>query len=356
LMALTLTSVALHMAWCDDGGTVSAGKVGVAFALACLTRYEAWPLMGAALVAAIWVRWRHGSQLPDALRAVIAIAIYPATAIAAFIVFSRIVTGAWFANDFFVPENTAKGHPYDALKEIAWGVRELSGYGLLLIAVAGAVLLAFFGLFSKRRATAILPIALASTAAVSWLAFLDGHPYRIRYMVPLLAAEAVFAGVFVGAFKRLRPAAVVGLLLIAAFELRPLDTSAPMVVEAQWDRPNIVARDRVSAYLRSNYHGETVMVSMGSLGHYMQDLSRSGFSIRDFLHEGNGDIWLYALDDPRPFAGWMLIEEKAEGGDMLAKRARENPAFLAGFSRVSEAAGLALYRRMPVTTSEDARR
>jgi hypothetical protein len=356
LMALTLASVALLVAWCDGEEAVSTGTVGVAFALACMTRYEAWPVMGAALVAAICVRWRQGSRFSDALRAVIGIAIYPATAIAAFIVFSRIVTGAWFANDFFVPENPAKGHPYEALKEIAWGVRELSGYGLLLIALAGAVLLAVFGLFSKRRATAILPIALASTAAVSWLAFLDGHPYRIRYMVPLLAAEAVFAGVLAGAFKRLQPVAVVGLLLIAAFELRPLDTSAPMVVEAQWDRPNIVARDRVSAYLRSNYHGETVMVSMGSLGHYMQDLSRSGFSIRDFLHEGNGDIWLYALEDPRPFAGWMLIEEKAEGGDMLARLARENPKFLNGFSRVSEAAGIALYRRMPISTSEDARR
>jgi hypothetical protein len=112
----------------------------------------------------------------------------------------------------------------------------------------------------------------------------------------------------------------------------------------------------VSAYLKSNYHGETVMASMGSLGHYMQDLSRSGFDIRDFLHEGNGDIWLYALENPRPFAGWLLIEEQAEGGDMLAKRARANPAFLAGFSRVSEAAGLALYRRIPMTTGEDARR
>ena len=98
------------------------------------------------------------------------------------------------------------------------------------------------------------------------------------------------------------------------------------------------------------------MASMGSLGHYMQDLSRSGFDIRDFLHEGNGDIWLYALENPRPFAGWLLIEEQAEGGDMLAKRARANPAFLAGFSRVSEAAGLALYRRIPMTTGEDARR
>ena len=355
LMALTLASVALLMAWCEEMA-VRPWHVGVAFALACMTRYEAWPVTAAALVATVWVRWRRGTAFDVALREVARIALYPTLAIAAFFVFSRIVTGVWFADDFFVPENTAKGHPYDALAEIAWGVRALSGYGLLVVALGGAAPLAVWGLLSKRRATAILPIALAATAAVPWLAFIDGHPYRIRYMVPLLAAEAVFAGVLAGTWKRLQPLAIVGLALVAAFELRPLDASAPMVVEAQWDRPNIVARDRVSAYLKSNYHGETVMASMGSLGHYMQDLSRSGFDIRDFLHEGNGDIWLYALENPRPFAGWLLIEEQAEGGDMLAKRARENPAFLAGFSRVSEAAGLALYRRIPLTSGEDADR
>jgi hypothetical protein len=374
LMALTLLSVAMLMAWCDarsvmaldardqdtlpPGGyrTVSSAMVGTALMLACMTRYEAWPVMAAALVGAVWVRWRQGTGLTDAVQDVMRVALYPALAIAGFIVFSRIVTGAWFASDFFVPENTAKGHPYDALAEVAWGVRTLSGYGLLAAGLAGAAILVAMGLFSRRRAAAILPLALAATVAVAWLAFIDGHPYRIRYMVPLLAAQAVFAGCAAGILKQssLRTVAVTGLALVAAFELRPLDASAPMVVEAQWDRPNIAARDRVSAYLASNYHGETVMASMGSLGHYMQDLSRSGFGIRDFLHEGNGDIWLAAIEDPRPFAGWLLIEEKAEGGDMLAKRARENPAFLGGFSRVSEAAGVALYRRNPLTASVDA--
>ena len=65
----------------------------------------------------------------------------------------------------------------------------------------------------------------------------------------------------------------------------------------------------------------------------MQEASRSGFAIRDFLHEGNGDIWLAALDKPRPYAGWMLIEEKAEGGDMLARTAREHPAVLSTATR-----------------------
>ena len=88
------------------------------------------------------------------------------------------------------------------------------------------------------------------------------------------------------------------------------------------------------------------MASMGSLGHYMQEAAGAGFHIKDFLHEGNGDIWLSALaDGPRTYAGWVLIEEKAEGGDVLAVRAREHPHFLDGYSRVCEGAGLALYRR-----------
>jgi hypothetical protein len=106
------------------------------------------------------------------------------------------------------------------------------------------------------------------------------------------------------------------------------------------------ARDQVTACLGRPRPGEKIMASMGSLGHYMQEASHVGFDIRDFLHEGNGDIWLAALDGgPRPFADWVMIEEKAEGGDMLAARARAQPHFLDGYTRVCEGAGLALYRR-----------
>ena len=121
--------------------------------------------------------------------------------------------------------------------------------------------------------------------------------------------------------------------------------SAPMVVEAQWDRPNRPERGRVTGCITPLEAGAKIMASMGSLGHYMQEASRSGLAIRDFLHEGNGDIWLAALEQPQPYAAWMMIEEKAEGGDMLAHIAREKPSFLDGYERVCEGAGLALFRR-----------
>jgi hypothetical protein len=117
-----------------------------------------------------------------------------------------------------------------------------------------------------------------------------------------------------------------------------------MVQEAQWDRPKSLARRAVTACLPAPGGDEIVMASMGSLAHYMQELSLAGFDLRDFLHEGNGDLWLAALAHPRDHVRWMLMEEVAEGGDMLAERARREPAFLAGFTRVCEGGGVVLYR------------
>jgi hypothetical protein len=320
----------------------------LAFALACLTRYEAWPVTVSALAAAAWARWRRG--LPPAIvaREIAAVAVYPALAILGFAIFSRVVIGEWFlSNGFFTPENKALGDPMLALAEIGWGTRMLSGTLLTWLGAIGVALAVGAGLVSRRRAEALIVFSLAGMAAIPWTAFLKGHPFRIRYMVPLMAVEAIGAGFAAGVLpgRRIRAACVVALLAVVAYELRPLDTAAPMVVEAQWDRPNTPVRARVTSCLGAPAPGVKIMASMGSLGHYMQEASRSGFAIRDFLHEGNGDIWLAALEGPRPFADWVLIEEKAEGGDMLARLARAKPSFLAGYERICGGAGLALYRR-----------
>ena len=387
LLGLTILGVALLIAWTSSSkatkvkGRPRTATVGVVLALACLTRYEAWPVTYAALAAAGWTLWRRGAPLSTTARRITRVAIYPTAALLAFAVFSRVVVGKWFvSSDFFVPENKAQGLPLVAIDEILWGARELSGHLVIILGVAGCLALLVAGLFMRRRGSALIALSLGATAAVPWVAFLDGHPFRIRYMVPLIAIEAIAAGVLVGwlaqllarlvdrgperaalhseraaphtggaALRTPRVAlhAVLAALVIGIgiYELHPLDAHAPMVLEAQWDRVNVEPRRAVTQCLKARYRGESVMASMGSLGHYMQETSRDGFNLRDFLHEGNGDIWLAALNGPRVYAGWLMIEEKAEGGDMLARRAREHPEFLQGYSRICEGAGLALYER-----------
>lgn len=345
LLGLTTLGVAMLMS-----GRRAAASTGLVLALACLTRYEAWPVTYAALVATAWTRWREGETLPAAARSAARIALYPTLAILAFAVFSRAVVGQWFvSSDFFVPDNKAQGLPIVAFNEIVWGTRELSGQILIVFAVAGCAALVAIGVFVRQRASALIALSLGATAAVPWAAFVDGHPFRIRYMVPLIAMEAVAIGALVGLVPRrsagLKACATSVAILIALYELHPFDAKAPMVVEAQWDRVNLEPRREVTRCLQARRRGEPVMASMGSLGHYMQETSHDGLNVRDFLHEGNGDIWLAALDEPLPYVRWIMIEEKAEGGDMLYKRAREHPEFLRGYSRVCEGAGLVLYER-----------
>jgi hypothetical protein len=67
--------------------------------------------------------------------------------------------------------------------------------------------------------------------------------------------------------------------------------------------------------------------------------------LKNFVHEGNGDLWQAALQSPRHHVRWILMEERAEGGDMLAGLARSRPDFLQGFSKAADGGGLVLYRR-----------
>ncbi len=358
LLATTSAAVALLIAFVDRatrGGERGAASVSVersagwACALACLTRYEAWPICAAALAATAWALWRRGLPVEAALRHSARVAAYPLVAIVGFAIFSRVVVGQWFVSSgFFVAENKSLGDPILALKEVGWGLRELSGSWTIWIGAVGTAALIGGGLLSRSRADWLIAASLAASAALPASAFERGHPFRIRYMVPLVAIEAVGVGMAAGFVRRAAMPAAVVVALVAAVELKPLDANAPMVVEAQWDRPNGPVRQVVTDCLLragSPHDGEKIMASMGSLGHYMQEASRSGFGIRDYLHEGNGDIWLAALDSPRPYVGWILIEEKANGGDLLARTAREHPHWLDGFTRVCEGAGLALYRR-----------
>jgi hypothetical protein len=166
-------------------------------------------------------------------------------------------------------------------------------------------------------------------------------------MVALAVAVAAIGGLAFALVPRVaRGAAAAAALGLALVVQPPLSSGGPMLDEAQWELPFHEARKAVSAYLDEAYDGTPILASMGSLAHYMQEVSNIGLPLRSFLHEGNGDLWTDALLAPRRQVRWILIEEQALGGDALARRAREDPAFLDGVVRVSANGGLALYRRV----------
>jgi hypothetical protein len=347
LFATVMVSIALTTRWLHDTGR-PASAAGVALAAACLTRYEGWPIAAAIVGIAVGVLIRQGVPVTTAVRAGARLAVYPAIAVVLFLVNSRWTVGSWFvASGFFVAENVdALGHPLFAWDQLREGLYRLSGTALVWSGYTGAALIVAAYIRSRTRAPLALLLAPIAAAALPLSAYVQGHPFRIRYDVPLVAACAALAGGGVGLlWTRMQPLAAALVITAAVVQAPPLDRNTPLIAESQRDAVNQKGRETVSAYLAEHRDGRTIMMSMGSLGHYMHDLSAHGFVIRDFLHEGNGDIWNFAITDPKAVVGWIAIEEKAEGGDALYLEAKRHPAFLDGFTRVADGGGVALYRR-----------
>jgi hypothetical protein len=347
LIALSAVGGLWRYEWVQDDRDDVPTRLGLALAALAWTRYEGWAVIGAATAVAVFATWRRGAPLSATAHRARRLATWPAAAVAVFLINSRITVGSWFVSGgFYVPDPAYQALPARTLIAIWWGTRQLSGYVLEVAALASAAALAVLGLKRREQSPVLIPIALFAAAALPFYAFVEGHPYRIRYMIPLVAACATLAGIGVGMLKRAAPAAALALVVSACVESPPWDREAPLLLEAQWDRPNSIARRQVTACLARDYDGERILASMGSLAHYMQELARDGFDIADFVNEGNGVIWEMALETgPAPHAGWMLVEEEAEGGDVLAQAITRRASFVDGMTRVCDGGGVALYRK-----------
>ena len=233
-------------------------------------------------------------------------------------------------------------------------MRKLNGNATVALGVAGLVVLAWAILRDRAHRALLVTLALAGCAALPIYAFYKGHPFRIRYMVVLAmmpgrderprrraAAAAAGAG---GAPRRRRgadpDAGELGRQPPAAWS-----STAPMVLEAQWDRPHSLDRRAVRACLARDRRGEPILASMGSLAHLMQETSADGINLRDYIHEGIGQIWADSLEHPARHAGLGADRGAGRGRRHARARLREHPEFLAGFDRVCKGGGVALYRR-----------
>ncbi|HLG59485.1 MAG TPA: hypothetical protein VI485_29370 [Vicinamibacterales bacterium] len=362
LLALTLLSVLWLHEWISSPATDHVpSKLGWILFAAAWTRYEAWPILGAALAAAAFAMWRRGLPFDVLASRMWRVARWPAAAVGLFLVLSRLTVGSWFVSGgFYEIDPTYAGQPGKALLAIWWGTHRLSGYVIEIVALATAAFVTIRALVERNHASPLVTIALFSAAVLPGLAFFEAHPFRIRYMVPLVSACALFGGLavgligppkggpYVGNTRRAWAGWLLALSLIAStlIESPPWAMTAPLIDEAQWDVPNSRERQHVTTCLAPAYRGEKVLASMGSLAHYMQELSHEGFAIADFIHEGNGALWDLALQTgPAPHAGWMLVEEQSEGGDVLAQRVRRDASFTRGMTKTCEGGGVVLYKR-----------
>jgi len=358
--------VVLHLTqWVASEELRIRPAAGWTIVAACLTRYEAWAVVGAAMALAAIAKWRQGpptaQQQPGpqkaqsaqteyavaVVREIAKLALYPALAVLFFLGWSFASTGVWFTTGgFYVPDPTLQGQIDAVWNAIRDGAVTLGGATLVDYGEIAAALLLLFAVLRRRWAVMLMPLALLAAVALPFYAFYSGHPFRIRYEVPLMLGAAVCIGGAVSMLRLAAPLAAIPLVIFVLRDAPPFDRDAPMIVEAQLDRQNGIGRRAVTECLQRDYDGTTIMASMGSLAHYMQELSHAGFDLDDFIHEGSGPIWQRAYYfEPSLLAGWVLVEEAAEGGDMLHQKQVAWPGFLVAYDRVCEGGNVALYKR-----------
>ena len=348
MLALVFVVVLWLYEWIAGAEAPPPRKLGWALFAAAWTRYEAWLILAAALALAAYAVTRRGPRSRRTFLSFVWLAAWPAAAVLLFALNSRITTGRWFVTGgFYEIDPTYDGLVLKSLIAVWWGTHRLGGYVAEAVALGAAGWLIIRAVAKPATAACLVPVALFAAAVLPFYAFVEGHPFRVRYMITLATACALFCGIAVGLLGR-RPAMALAVALIAStiVESPPWSLHVPLIQEAQWDVPRILERRGVTACLRDGYRNEKVLASMGSLAHYMQELSGAGFRIADFIHEGNGEVWELALaTGPAPHAGWMIVEEQSEGGDILVQRLREDASFARGMVRVCEGGGVALYRR-----------
>jgi hypothetical protein len=353
LFAMT-TLVVLHLAqWVMAEEMRIRPAVGWTIVAACLTRYEAWPIVAAAMAAAALSKWLRGGAIADVIREIARLAIYPALTVIFFLGLSFASTGEWFVTGgFYVPDPKLQGQPAVVWEEIRKGLEGLSGERFVSALSLALGVIALAAALRKKWSAMLVPLALLASIALPFSAFLAGHPFRIRYEVPLILGGAAAIGTAVSLLRWFAPLVAIPLVIMIQLQTPFMSGLAPMLIEAQLDRVNSAGRRDVTACLARDYDGTTIMASMGSLAHYMQELSHAGFELKDFLHEGSGPIWQRAYYyEPSPFVGWIMVEEAAEGGDMLYQKQQSWPGFLAAYDRVCSGGNVALYRRKPASSS-----
>ena len=303
----------------------------VCSALACLVRYEAWPIAAASILLAFDRATPLATRRPLLVR-------YAAWALLAPVLFyslhSLYVSGHLL--------NTIEGHnltdtggdPGRAAFRLVSGL--LDAFGLPLAGGAG---LAVLVLAWRRDPAVLLVLALCAPAAVTFAAYFTGHPAKARYA--LLLAPAL--GLALAAATRGRKAAQAAALVLAASQGLALPRPLPVLVEATRDQWAVQARHAGLVALRQEYRGGRILLALSAASPLVFD---SRIPVREIVHEGNEDLWKEALQRPAAVAAWVVIYP----WDPLGELTRTRPGFPEGFVAVRRLGSATLYARTPAAT------
>jgi hypothetical protein len=312
---------------------VLLAAAGGAAALACATRYEAWPFLPA---AALWVAWVGRPR--DAARFAVAGALGPL----AVLLHTWVVAGDPLAFRVLAAgENPGRGIWQAALWAWTRGLLYYTGIPLVALFLLAAVDAARA---VRRRAALGVAFLLLLPGAMPAAFYLSGHLFRFRYALVAAPAVALFCGWAAVRQPRLALAAAALHLAWLVYPLYPWYRSS-LYLESNWHLEAEPERGVAAALLRARHDGRRVLASMAALAPLLWE---SRLPLADVVHEGNGALRDAALASPRAAGiGWIVLDRAPGAKDPFAAAADRTPRFFDGFALVFAERGLEIWRAAP---------
>ena len=82
-------------------------------------------------------------------------------------------------------------------------------------------LLLLYAALRRKWSVMLMPIALLASIALPFYAFYSGHPFRIRYEIPLILGGAACVGMAVSMLRFAAPLVAIPLLFVVVCKRRP---------------------------------------------------------------------------------------------------------------------------------------
>jgi hypothetical protein len=321
------------VAWRMGGRSRSLWLAALGAGLACWVRYEAWPLTALAMLWAIWV------APPESRRrtALVGLGAGVVGPILLYGLHSWAATGIPFYAIGSENLTEPRGQIVVSLRRLMTGFESAFGTPLVVAGIIAAVVLIVRGRSVLK--SPLVPLAIASFAplSVTLTAYIAGHPSKARY--PLLSAPGL--ALLLAAATMRRPILQAAALIVTCSQLLVAPLPLPIVREATWDRRDVVERLPVLDAFRRQYTGGHILASMGSLAPVLFELNQRGIPLRDFVHEGNGNWWTYAVVDPAREVEWMIIAK----GDVIDQERQLRSGYPEGFVPALRFGGVTFFRR-----------
>ncbi len=208
---------------------------------------------------------------------------------------------------------------------------------LFFIASIGLVLLLFDRRVSGTQrfaATALLSpfffniLALYTGHSSLYVQDIMGSWFNVRYGLMMVPSIAIFAGYFVHRVKYMRYLFLGLFLMISFFSYFTVDSVS--MDDAIYGSSGKNVKE-VSGWLNNNAKDKEGFVLISVASHDAIIFS-SGMPMSRFIHEGTGDYWDYALDNPTKWARWIIMRTN-DDNDMTFRLTKSNKQ-LKNFRRI----------------------